>query len=579
MYDLLITGGTLVDGTGAPPRRADVAVKDGIIVAVGESLDGEAAETIDATGRLVTPGFVDIHTHYDGQATWDSQLEPSASHGVTTVVTGNCGVGFAPVRPGKEEWLIQLMEGVEDIPGAALAEGITWGWERFTEFLDVLDTRSWAMDVGTQIPHGAVRGYVMGDAGARNEPASAEDSAEMAAHVREAIEAGALGFSTSRTLAHLAKDGEPVPGTFAEREELFALGRAIKAGGGGVFEVAQGGLTMLDRGTTTDEMGWMADLAEETGQPLAFMVLQTDTDPNLWQDVFERFDKLLERGIPMRAQVAARPFGMLVGLQTNHPFAKRPTYDALAGLPLPERIEQLAKPAVRDAILAEADGPLNPDNPFDGIGPFLAMMTDKMFPLGTPPNYEPLAEASLGAMATAAGTDALAATYEAMLADDGKAMFMLPLFNYANGNHDAIREMLLHPGSVSSLGDAGAHCGMICDASIPTYLLTHWARDRSRGAGIDLAQAVHLQTQRTAELYGLGDRGVVEAGKKADLNVIDFETLALAQPELIHDLPAGGRRLVQYASGYDATVVSGVVTRRHDVDTGARPGRLLRGRR
>ncbi|MEZ5383381.1 MAG: amidohydrolase family protein [Microthrixaceae bacterium] len=579
MYDLLISGGTLVDGTGAEPRQADVAVKDGAIVAVGPNLEGEAAETIDATGRLVTPGFVDVHTHYDGQATWDSQLEPSASHGVTTVVTGNCGVGFAPVRPGREDWLIQLMEGVEDIPGAALAEGITWGWERFTDYLDVLEGRNWAMDVGTQIPHGAVRGYVMGDAGARNEPASADDNAAMADHVREAIEAGALGFSTSRTMAHLARDGEPVPGTFAERDELFALGRAVAAGGGGVFEVAQGGLTILDRGTTTDELGWMADLAEETGQPLAFMVLQTDTDPRLYSDVFERFDKLLERGLPLRAQVAARPFGMLIGLQTNHPFTKRPTYAALAQLPLAEQVEQLQRSEVRAAVLAEADGELDPNLPFDGIGPFLQMMLDKLFPMGTPPNYEPLAETSLEALATAAGEDPLAAAYDAMVAGDGKTMFMLPLFNYADGNHDAIREMLLHPGSVSSLGDAGAHCGMICDASIPTYLLTHWARDRSRGAGIDLAQAVHLQTQRTAELYGLGDRGVVTAGKKADLNVIDFDALALGQPELIHDLPAGGRRLVQYATGYDATVVSGVVTRRHDVDTGERPGALIRGRR
>lgn len=576
MYDIIIKGGLVVDGTGAAPRQCDIAVSGGKIVEMRPGLTGEAAETIDANGRIVTPGWVDVHTHYDGQVTWDSRLDPSAGHGVTTIVTGNCGVGFAPVRPGSEDWLVQLMEGVEDIPGAALSEGIQWGWETFPEYLDALDSRHYAMDVGTQIPHGSLRGYVMGERGAKNEPANADEIALMARHVKAAIEAGALGFSTSRTLAHRARDGEPVPGTFAEEDELFAIGRAIRDGGGGMFEVAQAGLTMLDRGSTAEELDWIARLAADTENPVSYMVLQTDTDPDLWAQAMDRTTELTADGLPLWVQVAARPFGMLIGLATNHPFLKRPSYEALAGLPLEERAERMRTAAVRDAILGEADGALDPNLPFDGLGPFLQIMLDRMFPMGDVPDYEPEPDTSIGLRASANGLDKLAHAYEMMTVGDGSEMFLLPLFNYTNNDHEAIREMLLHPRSVSSLGDAGAHCGMICDASIPTYLLTHWARDRRRGATLPIEFLVKKQTADTAALYGMHDRGVLAVGKKADINVIDFDNLRLHSPHLAHDLPAGGRRLLQSASGYEATICSGVAVTRKDTDTGARPGRLIR---
>lgn len=577
MYDMCIRNGTVVDGTGAEPAQVDVAISGDRIVAMGTDL-GPAAHDIDATDRLVTPGWVDVHTHYDGQVTWDGRLDPSASHGVTTVVTGNCGVGFAPVRPGDEEWLVQLMEGVEDIPGAALSEGIAWGWESFPQYLDALEGRRWAMDVGTQLPHGALRAYVMGEAGARNEPATAEHRDEMARLTQEAIEAGALGFSTSRTLAHRARDGEPVPGTFADEDELFALGRAVAAGGGGLFEVAQGGLTMLDRGTTTEELGWIGRLAAETSQTVSFVVLQTDTDPDLWHQVLDTAHNLATAGSPLAAQIAARPFGMLIGLGTNHPFLKRPTYLSLAHLELGDRAAAMRRPEIREAILSETDAPVDPAQPFDGIGGFLQMMLHRLFPLGPACDYEPDPASAIAAVAEAEGKDPLAAAYDQMAAGDGSTMYLLPLFNYASSNHDAIREMLLHPLSVSSLGDAGAHCGMICDASIPTYLLSHWARDRQRGPKLDLSMLVRKQTLDTARLYGLNDRGQLAPGFKADLNVIDFGRIGLEQPRLVQDLPAGGRRLVQNAVGYDATVVSGTVVSAHGVDTGARPGRLIRGR-
>jgi N-acyl-D-amino-acid deacylase len=582
MLDIVIKNGTVIDGTGAAPRQADIAIQSGKIVEVRPNIDAEAAETIDATDRVVAPGWVDVHTHYDGQVTWDSRLDPSAGHGVTTIVTGNCGVGFAPVKPGAEDWLVQLMEGVEDIPGAALSEGIQWGWESFPDYLDTLDRGRYSMDVGTQIPHGALRGYVMGERGAKNEPASNEDIALMSKLVREAIEAGALGFSTSRTLAHRAKDGEPVPGTFADEEELFGIGRAIADAGGGLFEVAQAGLTMLDRGSTAEELDWIARLAERTEIPVSYMVLQTDTDPDLWRSAMDKTTELTDSGLPLWVQVAARPFGMLIGLSTNHPFLKRPTYEAMAHLPLADRAAAMRSPGVADAILSEADSELDPTQPFDGLGPFLQIMLDRMFPMGEVPDYEPLPDSSIGLMATGARPgatqdDKLRAAYELMAAGDGSSMYLLPLFNYTNSNHDAIREMMLHPRSVSSLGDAGAHCGMICDASIPTYLLTHWARDRSRGDKLPIEFLVKKQTHDTARLYGMNDRGTLEAGMRADINVIDYSNLQLLSPKLAHDLPAGGRRLLQEARGYDATLCAGTVVTRDGQDTGARPGRLIRG--
>ena len=575
---MVIKGGTLVDGTGAEARRADVGVKDGVVTEVAPSIEADAAETIDAADQLVTPGFVDIHTHYDGQATWDETLDPSAGHGVTTLVMGNCGVGFAPVHPGQEDWLIQLMEGVEDIPGTALAEGMTWGWETFPEYLDTLDARRFAVDIGTQIPHGAVRGYVMGERGARNEPATPEDIAAMADIVQEAIEAGALGFSTSRTIAHRAIDGEPVPGTYAAEEELFGIGRAMARGGASIFELAPAGVDGLDLSPAAAEMSWMRRLSAEIERPVTFIVLQVDLAPDLWKMQMEESMTALDEGAEIYPQIANRPFGMLIGFQTHHPFARRPSYLAVAGLPLDERVRQLREPKVRAAILAEEDAP-GDGSLWDGLPSFLRTIPQKLFVMGDPPEYEPTPDQSAAALAEAAGVSADEMVYDLLCEDDGRALLMLPLFNYTHGNHDVLREQMTHPRAALGLGDGGAHCGMICDASLPTYGLTHWARDRSRGPQLSLESVVQMQTQRTAQLYGLGDRGTVEVGKRADLNVIDHAALTLRSPRLAHDLPGGGRRLLQEASGYTATVVAGAVTRRHGVDTGARPGRLVRGQR
>ena len=576
MYDLKISGGTVVDGTGADRFVGDVAVTDGVIVHVGPSAPGDAARTIDATGLVVTPGFVDCHTHYDGQVTWDDELNPSAGHGVTTVVMGNCGVGFAPVHPGSEEWLIQLMEGVEDIPGAALSEGITWGWETFPEYLDVLDQRRLGIDVGTQVPHGAVRAYVMGERGARNEPATPEDIEAMGRIVEEAIEAGALGVSTSRVLGHRAMDGEQVPGTFAAEDELFGIGRALQRQGRGVFELAPAGADGQDLVRARREVDWMRRLSAEVGAPVTFAMLQVDAEPNLWREIMAESLAAIDEGAQLHPQVAARPFGLLVGFQTHHPFGLRPSYRELADLAIDERIEFLRRPAVRSRILAEDD--VEPDGKlFSGMPALLRMALHKLYVLGDPPDYEPEAERSVAHLAQRTDTDPLEAVYDALCEQDGEALLMLPLFNYTDGDHEAIREQLLHPTSVSGLSDGGAHCGMICDASIPTYLLTHWTRDRKRGARLPLEWVVRKQTRDTAHLFGLTDRGELAVGKKADVNVIDLENLTLHSPRLVHDLPAGGRRLLQEAVGYRHTIVSGHETRRDGVDTGARPGRLIRG--
>lgn len=576
---MIIRGGKVVDGNGGVPFRGDVAVKDGLIVEVAPRVDGTARRVIDATGRLVTPGFVDIHTHYDGQVTWDDQMSPSSGHGVTTVVMGNCGVGFAPVRPGCEEWLIQLMEGVEDIPGTALAEGMTWGWESFPDYLDVLGQRRLSIDVGAQIAHGAVRGYVMGERGARNEPASPEEIARMRAIVHQAVDAGALGVTTSRVLGHRAMDGEPVPGTFAAHDELFALGYALRDAGTGVFELAPGGADGQDVIQAPVEMAWMRKLSAEIGRPITFAMNQVEADPEQWRMLLAESLAACAEGAQCYPQVAGRPFGLLLGLQTHHPFAKRPTFRALSHLPLPALAQRLRDPDVRATILAEENLPGNPSVVWDEVPGNLPGLLHRVYPMGVIPDYEPLPERSVVNLARAAGVAPVELFYDLMLEDEGRAMLLLPIYNYAWENHDAIREMLTHPQSVSGLSDGGAHCGMICDASIPTYLLTHWARDRVRGERLPLEWVVKKQTRDTATLYGLGDRGVLEAGLRADINVIDFDNLRLDSPTMVHDLPAGGRRLLQQAEGYDYTVVAGQVTRDHGVDTEARPGRLVRGAR
>jgi N-acyl-D-amino-acid deacylase len=586
VFDLKITGGTVVDGTGGDRFQADVGVKDGRIVEVhrrgpGDApLEGNATEAIDATGKLVAPGFVDIHTHYDGQVSWDSSLEPSSGHGVTTVVAGNCGVGFAPVRPGQEDWLIALMEGVEDIPGSALTEGMTWGWETYPEYLDVIGKQEFAVDVGSQIAHGSVRAYAMGERGARNEPATPEDIKAMARIVQEGIEAGALGFSTSRTLGHRAMDGEPVPGTFAAEDELFGLGRAMAAGGQAVFELAPQGVAGEDIIAPKKELEWMQRLGAEIDRPISFGMIQVDAAPDLWREQLDVSAAAHAAGSRLYPQIAARPFGMLFGFPGHHAFTHRPTFRRLkAECDRQELGTRLAEPAVKAAILSEDDLPPDPTKLFDNMFALVQYSLGRIYSLGDPPDYEPTQDRAVDKIAAERGDDPLSTLYDLMLEDNATAMLMLPFYNYFYGNHDAIREMLMHPAGVVGLSDGGAHCGMICDASYPTFLLTHWARDRHRGEKLPLEYLVRKQSHDTAQLFGLTDRGVIQTGKKADINVIDMDALTLHPAKMAYDLPAGGQRLVQGASGYSATIVSGVVTRRDSVDTGARPGRLVRGAR
>ncbi|MCW5891106.1 MAG: amidohydrolase family protein [bacterium] len=565
MHDLVVRNATLVDGTGAAPVEGDLAIDGERISSVGGTA-GRGREEIDARGLVVAPGWVDVHTHYDGQVTWDPLLTPSSWHGVTTLVMGNCGVGFAPARPDKHDWLIALMEGVEDIPGTALAEGITWEWEGFPQYLDALDGKPRVLDVAAQVPHGAVRAYVMGERGAKNEPATADDIAAMAAIVREGLAAGALGFTTSRTMLHRAKDGEPVPGTFAGPDELLGIGRALGQVGYGVVELA------ADLMPEDPELAWMEQLSTETGCAVTFACLQNDIDPQQWQRLLAAADRAAARGARLVPQIAARPTSLLLGLQGDvHPFARHTGYRALAGLPLAERVQRLRDPAVRAAILAE------PPPQVDPIVAFIAGAFHKIFPLGDPPDYEPAADRSVAAIAQAQGKTPHEVAYDLLLERDGRAFLYLPLLGYSGFDFEAIRTMLLHPRAVVGLADGGAHCGVICDAGTPTFLLTHWVRDRRRGERLPLEWVVRRQTSETAALYGLADRGRLAPGLLADVNVIDLDALALDVPEMVYDLPAQGRRLIQRARGYRATITHGAVTFRDGQSTGALPGRLLRG--
>ena len=485
------------------------------------------------------------------------------------------------MRPGQEDWLIGLMEGVEDIPGAALTEGISWGWESYPEYLDVIGRQEFAVDVGSQVAHGAVRAYAMGERGARNEPASPDDIAAMARLVQEAIEAGALGFSTSRTIGHRAIDGEPVPGTYAAEDELFGLGRAMAAGGQAVFELAPQGVAGEDIIAPKKELEWMQRLGAEIDRPISFGMIQVDAAPDLWREQLDVSAAAHAAGSRLYPQIAARPFGMLFGFDGHHAFTHRPTFRRLKRRMQPRGARAATCRSRRQGCDPRRGGSCRPIRTllFDNMFALAQYALGRTYWLGDPPDYEPTDERTVEKIAAERGEDPLSTLYDLMLEHDATSMLMLPFYNYAYGNHDAIREMLTHPAGVVGLSDGGAHCGMICDASFPTFLLTHWARDRHRGDKLPLEYVIRKQSYDTAQLFGLSDRGVVEIGKRADVNIIDMDAITLHRPQMAYDLPAGGKRLIQGASGYDATIVNGVVTRRNGADTGARPGRLVRGAR
>lgn len=566
MHDLVIRGGLVVDGTGAPPRTADVAVDDGLVTVVGDVREPGTRE-IDATGKLVTPGFVDIHTHYDGQVTWDPQLTPSSLHGVTTVVMGNCGVGFAPVRPEQRDWLISLMEGVEDIPGSVLAEGMSWNWETFPDYLDAIDTPH-AIDFAAQLPHGALRTYVMGQRGGDHLARPTEAEMErMRDLVAEAVGAGALGWSTSRTAVHKTSSGEPTPSLTASREELTGMAQGLAKAGAGVIDF------ISDFMDEPEEMEFVSAIVEAAQRPMSVSIVQSDRAPDKWRSLLDGLaDVSVQQGVPITGQVAPRAVGVMLGWELSwHPFMAYPSYAALADLPREERVEQLRRPEVRAAILAE-----KPETDREFVER-LSTRFDQVYLLGDPPNYEPEPGDSVAAAAERSGADPAEVAYDAMMAQDGRGLLYFPMLNYASGNLDAVREMLARTDTVPALGDGGAHCGAICDASFPTTLLTHWGRDRKQGGLFPVEWLIKRHTADTAAVVGLLDRGQVRPGYRADLNVIDFGRLQAEHPEVRYDLPTGGRRLMQTATGYVATVVAGEVVVEDGRHTGALPGRLVRG--
>lgn len=563
MHDLVIRGGTIIDGRGAAPFEGDLAIDGGKITAVGR-VEAGGREEIDARGQLVTPGFVDIHTHYDGQVVWSNQLLPSSWHGVTTAVMGNCGVGFAPCRPDQHEMLIRLMEGVEDIPEVVLTEGLTWEWETFPDYLETLAGRQYDIDIATQVPHAALRVYVMGERGANREPATEADRAKMARLAAEAVEAGALGFSTSRTLNHRASDGSPTPTLAAAEEELMSIAQALGDAGRGVLQVVS------DFEDVEQEFGMLRRLSQQSGRPLSVAVNQREKQSDQWRKIMDRIEDATAAGLPIKAQSCGRAIGMLLGLELTHnPFTLYPSYREIAQLPFERRLEILRQPEFREKLLAE--GPtLSAHRPW-------IYRFDRLFELGNPPNYEPAAEDSVAARAERTGIRPEELAYDLMLQDDGRAMLYRPLFNYADNNLDVALTLLQHPDAVVSLSDGGAHVGTICDASQPTFMLTHWGRDRTRGPRLDLPTIVKAQSRDTAAAVGLLDRGILAPGYKADVNVIDFDKLQLHPPRVAYDLPRGGRRLLQQADGYTATIVSGAVVYRNGEATGVLAGRLIRG--
>lgn len=585
MYDTLIQGATLVDGHGTPAVAGDLAIQDGRIVAVGGRIRGPARETLDAGGAIVTPAWVDIHTHYDGQVTWDLAMEPSASHGVGTVVMGNCGVGFAPVAPGGERVLIELMEGVEDIPGTALYEGMPWGaWGSYPEYLDYLASREYALDIGSLMAHGPVRNFVMGERGRCNEAATADDLRAMAEIVTAGVGAGALGFSTSRILGHRAVGGDQVPGTFAADDEVLALAGALKTAGRGVFQMIPastiGSAPLLggERHSLLSEVDLMARASRASGRPLTFTLMQVDEWKDLWREVLERVAVENSAGAQLYPQVGVRPTALVMSLDTYHPFMRRPTYLGLRHLALAERVARMREPGIRAAILAESNQAHEQPGKMENVVAFSRANYPQTFALADIDDCEPLAQASFAARAAAAGQPEEAFLYDFLTAGDGRDFLVRFFTNYSEYNHDAIYAMQMNDLTVTGLSDAGAHVSVIFDAVAPTFQLTHWVRDRQRGPRLPLERVVHRQTLRNARLFGLADRGALSVGMRADVNVIDLERLSLGGLQVHRDLPAGGARLLQPASGYIATFVNGVRTRQFDRDTGARPGRLVRSR-
>ncbi|MET0183586.1 MAG: amidohydrolase family protein [Caulobacterales bacterium] len=565
MHDLIIRNGAVYDGTGAEPRIADIAIDGDRIVEIG-AVTGAAREEIDAQGKIVTPGWVDIHTHYDGQITWSERITPSSTLGATTVVVGNCGVGFAPVRPGDRDTLIRLMEGVEDIPGAALSEGLTWDWESFPEYMDAVDRHRRDIDVALQLPHGALRVYVMGERGARRAPATEEENAQMRALTAEAMRAGALGFSTTRTMVHRTADGDLTPTVKAERAEMEAIAAGLADAKSGVLQ------WVSDFRHMDDEFDLVRDMTKISGRPLSFTVVQADAVPNQWREQLTRLDALVADGHPIKAQIAGRPVGLLLGLQGSvNPFMNRPSWKDIDHLSLEEKVAVMRDPEFKARIISESPSKAHP------FINSVAASPHRMFPIGDTMDYEPHPETSLAEEAARRGVTTDELVYDALLEDGGRAFLFFPMHNYVHGDLGVVHDMLVNPNTLYGLSDGGAHVGAICDVSLPTFMLTYWCRDRERGPQLQLAEVIRRQSRETAEAVGLRDRGVLAPGYLADINVIDFDALTLGKPYMLYDLPTGARRLMQDASGYIATIKSGQVIYRDGEATASLPGKLIRG--
>lgn len=580
-YDLKITGGTLIDGTGAPGYQGDLGIKDGRIVAVGEA-PGEAKETLDATGAIVTPGFTDIHTHLDGQVSWDEEMAPSSLSGVTTCVMGNCGVGFAPVRPGDHERLIALMEGVEDIPGTALSAGLKWNWESFGEYMSAIDDTPHTIDFAAQVPHDAVRMYVMGDRAVSDQVATPEDIEKMRVIVREALEAGAVGLSTGRTDNHRTASGSATPASEAMRDELLGLAAAFKGLGYGVLDAVSDFDFVAGKDRYQGEFDLLRDMAKESGRPMSISLLQRDQCDYQWRDILKSVEECVADGLDMKVQVAARAVGIMLGLDaTFHPFMGFPSYKEISHLTLPEQVTAMKDPERKKRILSEKNEPLAGDG--SSIPPLadqllanIDMIAMRLFRLGEIPNYEPPKADCIFAEALNRKVPVLEAVYDALLEDaDGTTLLYFPLYNFGSGNLDLVEEMLNHPLSLMGLSDAGAHVGTVCDGSMPSFLLQHWGREREKGR-IPVEKLVKMQAYDTSKWMGFDDRGSLAVGLRADINVIDMKRIRLKKPVMHADLPGGAKRLLQETEGIIATFVNGEAIARDGKLTGARPGRLVR---